>query len=301
MYDIEWFKNRISCPVPSISTAFKENGDMDFAGISNQIEMSIENGAKSILLTYGDSLFTILKDDEIIELNRFVIEQVRKRTMVIASGNCWPTVAAVEFATRVKAQGADLLIALSPNWAASTNPETIYQHYKAIGQVMPAMAMTSMPSGGPLPLKTVEKLLDDKQSGLVAVKDDVCGLYGRRLGILINGRCAFLSGGLKMNYMDQVLYGADGYLSGFNRFRPDISKKFWKFKQDGNTEECMKIIKTMEIPFFIDLPEKLGLEFDCVIHAAMEIYGICGRWRRNPYQNATEEQKEKIREFLAGF
>lgn len=298
MYDIKWFKKMISCPVPSISTPFKRNGDLDFDGISNQIEMSIEAGSNSILLTWGDSLFSILKDEEILSINKFVIEQARKRIMVIASGNCWPTVVAAEFAGMAKEWGADIVIALTPNWAISANAETLYQHYKAIGQVMPSMAMTSM-LGTSLPLKTVEMLLDDPESGLVAVKDDVCGEYGRRLGTLLNGRCAFLSGGCKYNYIDQVLYGADGYLSCFNRFRPDISKKFWELRQQGEIEKCMEIVKKIEIPFIFDLPEQLGLDFDCIIHTAMEIFGVCERWRRNPYQNATDEQMEKIKGFLS--
>ena len=64
MYDIGWFKKMISCPVPSIATSFKRNGDLDFDGISNQIEMHIEAGTHSILLTWGDSLYSILKQDQ---------------------------------------------------------------------------------------------------------------------------------------------------------------------------------------------------------------------------------------------
>jgi hypothetical protein len=31
-----------------------------------------------------------------------------------------------------------------------------------------------------------------------------------------------------------------------------------------------------------------------------EVFGVCGRWRRNPCQNATDQQMEKVRGFFRG-
>lgn len=300
MYDVSWFRKMLSCPVPSICTAFKMDGSIDSDGIASQIEQAIEGGTSALLLTWGDSHFGSLKDEEIVGLNKFVIEQARRRVMVIASGNRWPTMAAVEFAGVCKEWGADLYNSIAPNWGLAGNDETFYEHYRAIGQVMPVMAVTGMAPGPPLPLRTVGMLLDDRESGLVAIKDDICGLYGRRLGILAEGRCAFLSGGMKMNYLDQMLYGADGYLSEFMSIRPSVAMEFWQHIKAGNYERCMEIVKKIEIPFMIDLCEEIGLDNDGTLHAAMEVFGVCGRWRRNPYQNATEDQMEKVRGFFIG-
>ncbi|MFH1008260.1 MAG: dihydrodipicolinate synthase family protein [Candidatus Latescibacterota bacterium] len=299
-YEISTFKKGLSGPVPSIMTAFLRNGAMDYDGVANQIEQAIAGGTTALLLTWGDSHFSSLKDEEIVQLNQFVIAQAKKRVMVIASGNRWPTMAAVEFANTCKKWGADLHNSLAPNWGNAGNPETFYEHYRAIGQVMPVMAMTSMAPGPPLPLATVGMLLEDVESGLVAIKDDICGLYGKRMALLVRGRCAFLSGGMKMNYMDERCYGADGYLSEFMSLCPSVAMAFWGHIQDGNIERGMEMVRDLEMPFMFDLCEEIGLDNDGLLHAAMEVFGVCGRWRRNPYQNATDQQMEKIREFLSG-
>ena len=60
MKSIAEIKAAINCPIPSISTPFLENGDIDWAGVDRIVDFEIENGAKSLLITNGDSLLTIL-------------------------------------------------------------------------------------------------------------------------------------------------------------------------------------------------------------------------------------------------
>ena len=54
------------------------------------------------------------------------------------------------------------------------------------------------------------------------------------------------------------------------------------------------------INYFVYKREISGNNFDAVIHAAMEIYGVSERWRRNPYMNASNDQMDEIKKFLKG-
>ena len=93
-------------------------------------------------------------------------------------------------------------------------------------------------------------------------------------------------------------FGAEGYLSVYMRFKPAIAHEYWKAIQNNNIKRAVEIINTYDVPFMEELPGQLGLNFDALIHGAMEIFKISKRWRRNPYMSASDEQMEKIRGFF---
>ena len=67
MKSISEIKAAIDCPVPSISTPFLENGDIDWRSLDRIVDFLIENGAKALLVTNGDSLLSVLTDQETAE------------------------------------------------------------------------------------------------------------------------------------------------------------------------------------------------------------------------------------------
>ena len=73
-------KARLDGPVNSIPTPFLANGDIDIDGVRNIIDVGIAGGSEVSLLTYGDSQFDHLSDEEVAELTRCLIDQVKGRT-----------------------------------------------------------------------------------------------------------------------------------------------------------------------------------------------------------------------------
>jgi 4-hydroxy-tetrahydrodipicolinate synthase len=282
-------------PVASVSTPFNKDGSIDYAGLRNAVDFIIEAGTGLVLITYGDSLFSILTDRDIAEVTKVVIEQTRKRALVVASTGMWWTGECIRFAKYCRDMGADILMSLPPNWADSCSVETLKNHYTAISREMPVMLITAMGSKG-IPLAVIEGLLEEKNN-VVAIKDDICGGYGRRMASLVNGRWAVLSGGLKENHLDILPYGADSYLSVYMRFKPEISYAYLRSIRAGDMAGAVDIINKFERPYF-RMIEKTGSDFDSVIHASMEIAGICGRWRRKPYKDLDDGQMEIVKDFL---
>ncbi|WP_167859785.1 dihydrodipicolinate synthase family protein [Paenibacillus cymbidii] len=297
MTDLERVKHYLNGPIASVSTPFDREGEIDYAALRNCVEFIVEGGSGTVLLTYGDSLYSILTDREIAEVTRVTVEQVAGRKLVVTAGNWW-TGESVRFAEYCRSLGADLYMPLPPNWAGSCTPQTLAQHFRRIGQVMPVMAVTALGPGVALPLKVAETLLEENDNGIVAVKDDICGPYGRRLANLVAGRWAFLSGGRKENHLDQLPYGADAYLSMYMRFKPEIALRYWRLVQAGNTREAAAIVRDYDIAL-IEFGTGLGVDFDAVIHGSLELFGIARRWRRLPYNNLTDEQMEKLKAFYA--
>lgn len=298
MVNVEQVKQAMAkAPVPSISTPFHRDGSIDFNGLRNQVDFIIEAGTGMVLLTYGDSLYSVLSDEEIAEVTRAVVEQTRRRAMVVAATGVWWTGQCMRFARFARDIGADVLMSLPPNWADASAVHTLKEHYTVISGEMPVMIVTHLGSR-PLPARVIRELVGET-NGIVAIKDDVCGAYGRTMSCIVDGKWAVLSGGLKENHLDIMPFGADGYLSVYMRFKPAVALRYWSAVQTGDIRTAVDIIKQYEKPYFEQLVSEVGLDFDAVIHASMEIFGVAGRWRRAPYQNATDAQMEQIKHFFA--
>lgn len=297
MISVNEAKKALTGPIASVSTPFKRDGSIDYKSLENIVEFIIEAGSKTMLLTYGDSLYSLLTDKEIADITKRVVEQTNNRAMTVAAGSWWLG-ESIDFAKYAKDLGADMFMPLPPDWVQSGSVQNLVEYYTKISEIIPVM-MVTMIWGRPVPLEVIQKLLDGV-NGIVAIKDDKCGPYGKKAAAMVDGKWAFLSGGRMVNHLDEMPFGVDGYLSVFMRFKPDIAHEYWKAIQSNDIRKAVELINKYDVPFMETLPAKLGLNFDAVIHAAMEIYGVSERWRRNPYMNASNDQMDEIKKFLKG-
>ena len=90
----------------------------------NFVDFVIEVGSKALILTHGNSLYSLLTDQEIGEITRVVAEHNAGRAMIVAADNIWWTGKEIEFARYAREVGADMLMVLPPDWGGSCTPET---------------------------------------------------------------------------------------------------------------------------------------------------------------------------------
>ena len=290
-------RHHLSGPISSVSTPFDCEGNIDVPALKNCVEFAVtEAKSGAILLTYGDSLYSILTDQDIAEVTRITVEQTAGRKLVVSAG-CWWTGESVRFAEYCRGLGVDVFMPLPPNWAGSCTEQNLVEHFERISRIMPVMVVTAIGPGVSVPLGTIRQLLKGK-NGIVAIKDDICGAYGRRLASLTAGRWTFLSGGRKENHLDVLPYGPHAYLSLYMRFKPEIAHRYWAAIQAGNLPKAVAIINKYDVPF-MEFCTKHGLHFDAVVHGAMELAGIAGRWRRLPYSSLTDQQMELLKGFFS--
>jgi len=292
-------REALTGPVASQRIPFLRGGDIDWDGLTASIDFNIEAGTRTILLTYGDSLFSLLTDDEVARVTRFVCDRAAARAMVTAACHEYATPAAVEFAEYCREVGADVLMLMPPGWAASVTPETLREHFAAVGRQMPLMIVTNIfaPRGTQFGLRCIEELLSC--DGVVAVKDDMLGEFGRKMTLMVRDRWAVFAGGQKQNHLDLHPYGCGGYLSTFITFAPEIAHRYWSAVQGGDIAAAVRIIRDQDLPYFQHAMASQG-GFDAVIHGAMELAGICGRWRRPPYYSLSDGEMERLAELLRG-
>ena len=288
-------RHALDSPVPSIRTPFTVDGEVDYDGVRAQVDFAIAGKARTLMVTWGDSLFSVQTDDQIAELVKVVVEHSNGRAKVIAADNSWATPKAVAFAEYCKQIGADLLMLLPPDWAASSEPEQLVQHFNAVGEHMPTMIVTAYftmmgarPAGRQM---EVLRALYEGAPNLVAVKDDILGDAGNRMCMMVHDRWAVVSGGLMANHTLQVPYGVDGYLCLIMSYRPDIAWEYLNAVKAGDFETSWRMIREIEYPLR-DLLTSFGVSMNSAWHGLSEVFGISGRYLPLPYYTLNDEQME---------
>lgn len=296
--DSEEIREALTGPVGSVKTPFLQDGDIDFAGVRNWVDFVIAGGTKSIILTVGDSLFTILSDQEIAELTKVVVQHTAGRAMVVAADRYFGTGQSVEFAKYAREVGADMLMVLPPDWAASCSPASLVEHYATVAEEIPVMVVTNIfiPRGTEFGMEVLQKL-SEEVPGVVAVKDDAGTEFLRKLCIRFGERWPILSGGAKQYYLAGFPYGCVGSLSIYLDFAPHITQRFWRAIDAEDVMTAMAIIRDYEVPF-CDFSAELHTDLDCLGHGAMELFGVTSRWRRKPYVSMTDEDMDRLADFF---
>lgn len=289
-------REALTGPVASLSTPFTQNGDVDYAGLRKLVDGNLAGGSKSALLTYGDSLYTLLSDDEIAEVTRVVADQTGKRGLTVAADGGWWSGKTVEFARYCREVGADVLMVKPPIWGGSVTVDTLVAHYKEVAAEIPVMLVTNIWAADPAQgLKTIEVLLD-KVAGIVAIKDDILGQFVRQMTAMVSSEWAVFAGGQKQNHLDTVHYGAVGYMSTFVTFHAPVTRLYWDAIERGNWTAAAKVVAEHDWPFFEYIGGLQG-GFDAGMHGLLELTGTAGRWRRKPFYSLNDEELEGLRAF----
>ena len=291
-------RESLTGPVCSIPTPFcKCDDSIDKDAIAKMIDFQIANGFKMIFLTPGNSHFQLLTIDEMYELNKFCVEYTNKRALVCVSEFGSSQKRAVEMAKAMKAAGADLLLPRCADWAGSPNNDTLVDFYLACAKEIPLMLIYPVAAPSAEAAITIQEKVLARTDKVLAIKDDVCNNISRRMTLKFADKCAIFSGGQKQNYLNILPYGATGYLSTLGMFRPDIAWKFDAACNARNFEEMRAIIRDYDMPYF-DLIIKQTGGFDAGIHATLELFGFCNRYRRAPYANMSDAEMEVFKDEL---
>lgn len=269
-------RHHLTGPIASVKTPFIQDGSIDFAGLRKWVDFAIAAGSRTMLLTYGDSLYSILTDEEIAQVTKAVVEYTAGRVMVVAADRIWWTGKTVEFAKYCREVGADMLMVLPPDWAASCSVDTFVDHYAAVAAHIPVMVVTNLFSKRPADGLKVLEILADKVPGVMAVKDDVCGEFARKMCLRVGQKMATFAGGQKQNHLDMYPYGVDGYLSTFISLKPDIAWRYWKAIEKKDVAAARAVIEKVDMPYFSFVDTVTG-GFDAAEHGMLELVGIARR------------------------
>lgn len=292
-------REAMSGPITAVHPCFDRDGAFDWNGVRAGIERGIDAGSGTMLLTYGDSLHSLITDDEVSELLRVVVDQTRGRALVVAADRQWWTAREIEFAQHATSIGADLLMVLPPHWGGGVTHDSLVEHYRMVSEHIPVMLVTAVFTANQSLGLRVIKTLVETVPGVVAIKDDVTGAFARKMALLAHDEWAVVSGGQKQNHLDLHPYGCDGYMSTYLHFRPEVAHAYWRSVAAGELTAAAALIRDFDHPW-MELADTLPGGFDAMFHGAREVFGIAGRWRRPPYASLGDEDMERLGAFFAG-
>jgi 4-hydroxy-tetrahydrodipicolinate synthase len=297
MIDRSEAKELFAGPMPSIRTPFLKHGEIDFPGLRKIVDTCIASGARALMLTAGDSHWACLSEAEIAAVTKAVCDQARNRAAVIAADRYLDTARAIEFAGMVRDMGADTVMCMPPDWGASCTPQTLAEHYAAVAEILPITMVTNVfiPRGVAFGLEAVERSLAASKR-IVAIKDDMCGVFAQRMCLAHADTVAIYAGGQKINHLSIWAFGAQGYLSTFMTLGAKVMTRYWSAVKGNDRAAALKVIREVDAPWFDHVMTYQG-GFDAAMHGAMELQGLCGRWRRPPYHSLTDSQMEHLNEF----
>ena len=78
-----------------------------------------------------------------------------------------------------------------------------------------------------------------------------------------------------------------------------MAKAYWRAIEAGNLHAAATFVRHYDNPW-MEFAETVGGHFDAMYHGAQEVFGIAGRWRREPYASMTDAEMERLRALFAG-
>jgi 4-hydroxy-tetrahydrodipicolinate synthase len=113
--------------IPVMLTPFKENGEIDFEGLTKLTEFYLEAGAAGLFANCLSSEMYELSEDERIAITKHVVDVANGRVPVVATGTFGgPIAEQAEFAKKIYGTGIQAVIVITSLIAATDESDAIF-------------------------------------------------------------------------------------------------------------------------------------------------------------------------------
>ncbi len=291
-------QSALTGPFDTIRTPFLQDGSIDEQGVRKMIDLMLSAGAQVTMLTVGNSHFHCMTVREIERLTELAVEHTANRAMVVAADYQFATDKAVEFARYCASTGVDVLMLRPPEWdGTSLTVESLVEHFAAVGRHIPVMMVTNIFMGrAELGLEAIAAIRDRVDS-VVAVKEDLGGVFAQNVCALVHGRWAVVAGGGWRSHLNMLPFGCDGFMCKFMSFSPAVTGRYWEAVKSGDMSKAVALNRQIDMALETFMAGFPGGR-DAAIHGLFEIFGIAQRWRRKPYHSLTDQQMQKLRGYV---
>lgn len=277
-------------------TPFRDNGQVDYAGLEQLIEHQVTGGVDYVVTmgTTGESA-TLTKAEK-KQLLAETIGFVRNRVPVVLGVGGSNTAEVVDALGEFEMDGVDAILSVSPYYNKPTQ-EGIYQHYRAIAQVaLRPIILYNVPgrTGSNITAETTVRLAKDF-ANIIAIKEASANLdqMGRILKhkpkdfMLISGDDALT--------LPIIAMGGVGVISVVGNALPGEFGNLVHAALDGDLatarKEHLRLIEVIDLLFAEGNPG--GIKY------VLKELGICGDAMRLPLVNISEATEKKLYRALA--
>ena len=284
-------------------TPLLENKELDLVGLKNLLEHLINGGVHGIFILgttgEGPSLSYAVRKQLVSETCRIV----NKKVPVLVGITDTSFDGTLEIANHAKKVGADALV-VAPPYYFPIAQEEMGDYLESLVPMLPLPFMLyNMPSCTKLHL-SIEVVRRAKELGAIGIKDssgDLSYLY-----VLIeefkSDPTFSIIAGTELFLPEAIMYGGHGSVAGGANFFPRLFVDLYEAAMAQNLEKVKllrdKVIKVHQTIYEVgEYPSRhiKGTK------AALMAMGICQDHNAEPLDRFTEEQRNRIKKYIAQF
>lgn len=282
-------RERLRGPINSVPVAFTEDGHVDHAAIRRMIDRSLDAGCQVVMLTWGNSLISLLSDAEVAEVHQTVTQSAGPDVLTVACDNMWGLPKCVEFGRFVRNLNFDVYMVRPADTLPGT-VETLTHYYTAVADEIPVMLV------GHVPLETCAAL--ENVPGICSFKEDTTVPFAHEVGMRWGDRWTLVGGGgLRRHHLFASHAWCPAWLDYFVCSHPQPAFDYWHAVRE-DLPAAWSLVARWELPLR-DYAATTSYGWDGLVrHALPEIFGTAPRWRRSPAPNPTDADMDKLRRFL---
>lgn len=296
----EQLKQNLEGCVYTVFTPFDEHENIDYDSLERYLNHLYSGGARKFYVMAYNSRYSQLKHEEIMQLNAFCINTVKKmdpnNLVIVGDPIHCSTKETIEFTQHAKDTGADL-VSLIVREKYFTD-EQILDHFAEVGSAtrMPIlvheMPFLSGYDGSQMhwPHSLFKKLPSIPE--IVALKEDAKDFETTRLALDLEPRIRIVIAGRKSTLMQYKPYGAMSYLNGISILDARIGEAFWEAWKGDNVQVLRVILEQLEAPFFDECATKYG--WHRTNKALLQAAGFMHRRDRMPLKHLDDIEYKSV-------
>ena len=276
--------------IPALMTEVKADGALDLEATARHVEQCIDAGCEGFVMlgTLGEN--SSMSVDEKEQILAAAVEAANGRVPVLAGVAEYTTKLAIESAKRMQKAGAAGLMAL-PCMVYEQDAREAMAHFRTLAQAvdLPIMIYNNRVSYKvDLSPENFAELAS--QDNIVAVKES--SHDSRRMTDMINrlGDRYRLYCGVDDLALENVLFGAVGWVSGMANGFPEEAVALFKLAEAGKVEEALALYRWFMPLLHLDTHVKL-VQY---IKLANQMTGYGSEHVRAPRMTLVGEERKKV-------
>ena len=276
--------------MPALMTEMHRDGSLNLEGTAEHVESSLAAGCSGVIMlgTLGENCSLTAAEKE--RVARTGVEAANARVPVICGIAEYTSTFAIETARMAKKAGCDALMVL-PGMVYQQDSREAITHF---GQIAAAIDLPIMiynnPVGYKVDLSPEDFLRLAKFDNIVAVKES--SHDSRRMTDMINvcGERFQLLCGVDDLALENVLFGAVGWVSGITNAFPQETVRLFKLGKAGRLNEAVALYRWLMPLLHLDTEIKL-VQY---IKLVNQMVGVGAEWVRHPRLPLEGEERAMV-------
>ena len=282
--------------VPPIGTPITEDEKVDEKGLRNLVRYLLDGGVHGIFVNGSMGCFALLKDAEQLRAIEIVADEVSGKVPVVAGISDSGTARVIEKVKTVEKFNIDFVTTVVPYFFKLTQQQGKRFFQEVANASQKPVLIYNNPYLTSLDFEVTTLLELSDEPNIVGLKDSNQDF--NRLSGLFEAFCEkddfTIMLGTELLIPQGLMMGADGAIGGAHNLAPKIAVELYNAHLAG--EYATAFTKSRDLAKVCSI-----FQYGAIwggFEAALQLLGICEKSVFSPYESATDEEREKIREIL---